>query len=107
MKSLSKKNRKVSLRLTRIMQCELSWLVLSQILLDCTAKDRDFIMWLNNSCPIYCHTTMKDATILQRGEIAFAKRKFTRYPWFDEEGKLMIKVGTVGAIEKRIRKEKE
>lgn len=97
----------MSLRLTRIMQCGLSWLVLSQILLDCTAKDRDFIMWLNSNCPIYCHTTMKDATILQRGEIAFAKRKFTRYPWFDEEGKLMIKSKTIKMIERKINEAQE
>lgn len=97
MKPLSKANSIVSARLRHIFQCGLPWTRLKQILVEVTNRDSDFVKWLNENG--YDDIVTKNKYTKQS---AYSKQDYTRFPWFDDKGKLMVKESVTDEMERII-----
>lgn len=89
-----------SYRLNRIMQASIPFYQLRQILLDTTLKDAKFMAYLKANG--YDDIFTKNPNIKKRP--AHCTEDNTRFPWFDRDDELMVKIETIEAIEDAIGK---
>jgi len=102
-RKLTKANRATSFRImNNIIWCGLPRYQLEEIMLEVCNKDSKFMKWLkDNGWKDVCNP----ARDRQDNSLAstYSKGDFSRFPWFDDKGKLMIKVATLDEVERRIK----
>ena len=101
-RKLTETNRAISLRImNNIIWCGLPLYQLEEILIEVCNQDSKFVGWLKkNGWKDVCNP----AKNRQGKSLAspYSKGDYSRFPWFDNKGKLMIKTATLDEIERRI-----
>lgn len=100
-RQLTKSNRAVSMRIVQIIYCGLPRIDLESILVEVCKRDQEFTKWLKENGWIDVCNPARDRKNKSLAS-TYSKGDFSRFPWFDAKGKLMIKLATLDEIERRI-----